>query len=557
MAHVGADGSWLRVNQQVCDMLGYKSDELMALTFQDLTHPADLNIDVDLAGQVLNGEIDRYKLQKRYFHKDGHIVWANLTVAAVRDDSGQFAHFISVLEDISEMRRMHITLAETEERFRALQETSPDGFMTLESVRNEIGRIVDFRWTYANAAAEKIVGRPASYLLGRRMLEEMPGNLEEGLFDAYVGVVETGRTWHKEFDYNHDGIKARFRTTAARAGDGFAVSFADVTDLHRSEERLRRVLNSVVAYIAVLSKDGTLLQVNEPSLDAANLSRKDVLGKPFWDTYWLNHSEQSRTQIRDAVARAARGERIRFDAEVRIREGASRVVDMKLAPLYNETGQVHEIIASGVDITDRKRGEEHREMLLRELSHRVKNTLATVQAMANHTMRNSSDFARFQSAYKGRLSAIARCHDLLVATEHVRVEISDLISTQVRPYARGDAKTVVVLDGEPLVLSGEAAHAFALVLHELATNAAKYGALSNQTGQVKIAWDKVSDETGNWIEITWTEVGGPPVTEPTRLGFGSTLIKQSLSHTLGGSSSVSYTESGLAANFRLPVKAAQ
>lgn len=434
IAHVGADGTWLRVNQQVCEMLGYGADELMSLTFQDLTHPADLHTDVGLVNQVLDGEIDRYKLEKRYFHKDGHIVWANLTVAAVRDGRGRFVHFISVLEDISEMRQVHIALAET-------------------------------------------------------------------------------------------------------------------------EERLRRVLNSVVAYIAVLSTDGAILLVNDPALTVAGLSREEVLGEPLWDTYWFRQSEESKARVRDAVTRAALGERSRFDVDVMVKDGTTRAIDFKLVPNHDEAGNVYEIIASGVDVTERKRGEEHREMLLRELSHRVKNTLAMVQAMANHTMRNTGDFERFQSAYKGRLSAIARCHDLLVATDHVSVGICDLVATQVRPYTRGDGKTLV-LEGKPLVLSGEAAHAFGLVLHELATNAAKYGALSNQTGQVHIAWDKVRDETGDWVEITWTEAGGPPVAQPTQTGFGSALIRKSLSHSVGGSASVRYAEAGLSARFRLPLDAA-
>ena len=434
IAHVGADGTWLRVNQQVCDMLGYGAEELMALTFQDLTHPDDLNIDVGLANQVLLGDLERYRLEKRYFHKDGHIVWANLTVAAVRDARGRFAHFISVLEDISEVRQAHIALAET-------------------------------------------------------------------------------------------------------------------------EERLRRVLNSVVAYIAVLSTDGAILLVNDPALTVAGLSREEVLGEPLWETYWFGQSEENKALVKDAVTRASLGKRSRFDVNVKVKDGAARVIDFKLVPNHDEAGNVYEIIASGVDVTERKRGEEHRELLLRELSHRVKNTLATVQAMANHTMRNTGDFARFQAAYKGRLSAIARCHDLLVATDHVSVDISDLVATQVRPYARGDGKTVV-LQGEPLVLSGETAHAFGLVLHELATNAAKYGALSNQTGQVQIGWVRVCDETGDRVEITWTETGGPPVTPPTQSGFGSLLIQKSLSHAMGGSASVSYAETGLSASFRLPLHAA-
>lgn len=434
IAHVGADGRWLRVNPQVRSMLGYSEQELMRLTFQDLTHPEDLNKDVDLAGKVLKGELDRYKMQKRYFHKDGHIIWANLTVAAVRNAKGDFVHFVSVLEDISEMKRMHEALEDSEARFRAVQETSPDGFMTFESVRDTTGRIIDFRWTYINAAAETMVGRKVDDLLGKRLLEEMPGNREEGLFDAYVQVVETGKTWLSEFEYDQDGVSAWFRATAARAGDGFAVSFAD--------------------------------------------------------------------------------------------------------------------------ISDHKRGEIHREMLLRELSHRVKNMLATVQAMASHTLRSASDFESFRSAFQGRLKAIARCHDLLVATDHTRVDMRALVESQVKPLARGD-DAAIVMQGTPLVLTGEAAHAFGLVLHELATNAVKYGALSNQDGKIIISWIMTEDEGKHWIDIAWVESGGPPVTPPSHQGFGTLLIEQSLSHSVGGRSFVSYAETGLVARFRLPQNAAR
>lgn len=108
--------------------------------------------------------------------------------------------------NINERKRTEQALRESEARFRAFQETSPDGFMIFRSLRDASGAIVDFEWLYANPAAERIVGRGADELVGRRLLEEMPGNREEGLFDAYVRVVETGERWQKEFPYRHEGL---------------------------------------------------------------------------------------------------------------------------------------------------------------------------------------------------------------------------------------------------------------------------------------------------------------------------------------------------------------
>ncbi len=163
--------------------------------------------------------------------------------------------FLNLYRQRQEIISQRDALRASEERFRVVQQTSPDGFMIFRSLRDHDRRIIDFVWEFANPASEVIVGRSQEEMIGKRLLQVMPGNKAEGLFDAYVSVVETGKTWQQEFEYTSDGINRWFRSTAAKVSDGFAVSFADVTQekrsmiaLRESEERLRlreRELHSI------------------------------------------------------------------------------------------------------------------------------------------------------------------------------------------------------------------------------------------------------------------------------------------------------------------------
>lgn len=140
-----------------------------------------------------------------------------------------------VFNNITERKQTEKILRESELRFRGLQQATPDGFMIFDAVRDESRQIVDFRWVYINPAAEKIVGKNQRDLIGRNLLEIMPGNRDEGLFDAYVAVVETGKLWQKEFQYRHENLDHFFLSTAVKVADGFAVAFSDISARKRIE----------------------------------------------------------------------------------------------------------------------------------------------------------------------------------------------------------------------------------------------------------------------------------------------------------------------------------
>ncbi|OJF94340.1 sensor histidine kinase [Pararhizobium antarcticum] len=224
-------------------------------------------------------------------------------------------------------------------------------------------------------------------------------------------------------------------------------------------------------------------------------------------------------------------------------------------------GRVHERDADGrptvflginLDVTDEQSSIQRTRLLLRELNHRVKNTLAMLQSLARQTLRQTSDPHLFMKAFSGRLQAISEAHGLLSDHEWGEIRLSSLFAKQISPYAR-DYDAQVEIHKDDISLGPDQAVGLGLVLHELATNAAKYGALSTARGKIVLTARSVTEETGRVLHLTWTEVDGPPVHPPERRGFGSILIERSLDKVLGSSVKVEYLPAGVTAIVRLPL----
>ncbi|MBP1861243.1 sensor histidine kinase [Rhizobium herbae] len=224
-------------------------------------------------------------------------------------------------------------------------------------------------------------------------------------------------------------------------------------------------------------------------------------------------------------------------------------------------GRVHERDARGkptlflginIDVTEEQGAAQRTRLLLRELNHRVKNTLAMLQSLARQTLRRTSDPQEFMTAFAGRLQAISEAHGLLSDHEWGEIRLSALLAKQLAPHVRDYEKQVEIHKDE-ILLGPDQAVGLGLVLHELATNAAKYGSLSVPGGKVVLTARGVDEDGHRVLHMTWTEVGGPPVDEPTRRGFGSILIERSLDKVMGSSVKVEYLRAGLTAIVRLPL----
>lgn len=227
-----------------------------------------------------------------------------------------------------------------------------------------------------------------------------------------------------------------------------------------------------------------------------------------------------------------------------------RFLDFIFQPMLSETGEAWGAFVEGSDVTDRVRAEAQQKLLLDELNHRVKNTLATVQSIASATLRTAESPAAFREAFQARLLALSATHDLLTATSWRQAGLRELLCGELDHYGRER----VSLEGPDAALSPAEAVAVGLIVHELATNAAKYGGLSAPGGRVQVSW-RVEDGV---LVLDWRELDGPaPPTGPRRRGFGTRLIERSLGGQLRGSAELAFEPQGLTCRLQLPLAVAQ
>jgi two-component system CheB/CheR fusion protein len=205
------------------------------------------------------------------------------------------------------------------------------------------------------------------------------------------------------------------------------------------------------------------------------------------------------------------------------------------------------------DITARAEAEAHRNILIAEMSHRVKNVLATVQSIGSQTLRQSHSLEDFKTAFNGRLLALARAHDLLINEGWAGAKIAVLVNRTLAPYRTGEDRRITT-DGPRIILRPQAGVALIMILHELATNAAKYGALSVPNGTLSVTWRRGDGDSDPRLRLDWIEVGGPRVKPPSHRGFGSNLVERSTAHELHGRATLDYREEGLRVELVFPLE---
>lgn len=341
-------------------------------------------------------------------------------------------------------------------------------------------------------------------------------------------------------------------------------ALARADELGEAERRRRRLSLSQRFFEAVLSQapdpifatdlQGRLLNWNEAAVDlfgprpdnsdaAATLARLPQA--------W-------RSALGDLLARVAAGEAV-TQREFQLPRRDGTVIDLSLsaAPVRDDTGAVASISFIARDVSERKQAEARQQLLLRELNHRVKNTLALVRALIRRTAQGSASVADFLESIDGRLQAMSAAHAVLSANWWRGVSLLELTRVILDPHLR-DGRVELDIDDVPL--PPDLASSLSLVLHELASNALKYGALSGLAGQVHVTGRfqerAKGDGPARQLTVVWQEEGGPPLRPPSRQGFGTRLLTQLISYQHGGDVAMDWAESGLTCRFTIPVEPA-
>jgi PAS domain S-box-containing protein len=319
---------------------------------------------------------------------------------------------------------------------------------------------------------------------------------------------------------------------------------AEVT---RTRARLRAMLDGLGPLAWLLTPDGRIMSANRAATAAFGRPESEMVGRPFWEFLVDERGDTDTKRIQAAISDASAGKDARFDFSIG-GEDDRHVFDLWIR-CKELTGN---LVASAVDVTARYESEQAQLLLMRELDHRIKNTLQVIQSVIRRTAKAQSTVEGFEHSLLGRVGAMSRAHELLAAERWLGANVSTLVTQETQSFdVGGDA---IRAAGPHVRLNPKGALAIALAMHELGTNASKYGALSSPNGVIEIAWEVDRSGMEPMLVIRWQESGGPEVKEPTRQGFGSMLIERSIAYELDGNTTVEYRREGLTCTIAIPLR---
>src|SRR6476659_10150058 len=335
----------------------------------------------------------------------------------------------------------------------------------------------------------------------------------------------------------------------------FSDSLRSQATLRERERRFRELLGALPAAVYTTDAAGRITYYNDAA--AALWGHRPPLGTSewcgSWKLFWPDGTPLPHDQCPMAVAlkedRAVRG----MEAAAERPDGTRVPFIPYPTPIHDETGKLVGAVNMLVDITDRKRAEEQHNLLVRELHHRVKNTLAMVQAITGSTARATDNIEDFKTALLGRIQSLAKTH-LLLSDEERSVNFAHVLRSELGAFDDGSHERIV-LSGPDVPLSSQLAVSLGMAIHELTTNAAKYGALSVYGGKVEVDWSVTIGATRRTLSFDWVESGGPSVTQPQRQGFGSRLLAYVLPGQIQARSRIDFAPHGVRVHCELPLPA--
>lgn len=485
--------------------------------------------------------------------------WWSFSYSPVRDDRGAVAGLLNVTTETTgrvvaeqERDKAIAELRRSEGQWRRLFETMEEGFILGAVLRDDAGRIIDWRYEEVNDAWYDLVGIARGGAIGRTIREVFPGIEDEWVLE-FASVVEAGEPVRFT---RQVGSLGRWYDGVAKAagGDYFTVLFTEVTDRVRREQRQSAIItlgdrlqalasvDDMVAATATILADSfevPVVDYDDIEAGAASVAIGGMVLTPFVEDLRAGRAIMKRDGMAPFVVMPV-VERGTLVALLHVSSAAPR--DWSAEEVQFLRDVAHRLRAA----VERLRAAERQEILNGELSHRVKNTLSVVQAIAMQTLSSQIDRGSME-AFGNRLKALAAAHDVLLTRSWAAAEIADVVQATLASFPADRVR----VNGPELPIGARTAMSLSLLIHELATNAVKHGALSVPAGHVVIDWAINEGQ----LEMRWVERGGPPAIAPTRRGFGSRIINMGL--TGSGDVKLHYASDGLTVEMTAPVRQVQ
>jgi PAS domain S-box-containing protein len=388
---------------------------------------------------------------------------------------------------------------------------------------------------FVNEAGRNLVGLPSLEAVRlTRIIDYFSADDQGRVLDEVLSAVRDTGFWEGELKFRNfqtgQVIPVLYNIFPVRDSIGAITAYGTVTRNLTERKSAEQRLGSLASIVessddAIVSKnlDGIIANWNKGAERIFGYTSEEAIGQPI--TIVIPADRQS--EERDILTRIRRGERIdHFETVRRRKDGTPIVVSLTVSPVRNAEGQVIGASKIARDITEQKQSQEQIATLAREAEHRSKNLLATVQATVRLSQSETSD--GLKRAIEGRLQSLANVHSLFVKTRWIGADLSTIATQELAPYSEKNQRRVRI-NGPPVFLEPDVAQTIAMTLHELATNAAKYGALAVPDGQLELNW---RDADGQ-LHLRWTESSGPKVQEPTHKGFGGRIIEQMIAQRSG------------------------
>jgi PAS domain S-box-containing protein len=469
------------------------------------------------------------------------------------DASGRLTGAVNMLVDISGRKQAEADLAERQAQLAVFVEHAPAAIAMFDREMRYLAAsrryVVDFRLP------------PDAQLIGKSHYEAFP-EIPQRWRDIHARVLAGEELSSEEDQFTRQDGRTEWTGWSMapwRGGDGRiggVVLFAEVRTeqvearraLADSEARFRATFENAAVGVALVGIEGSILRANKSFARMLGYSVEELTTRTFQD---LTHPDDLASNL-SVLNKTLVGEAESYCIEKRYvrKDGGIVWASLTVGCVRKTDGGVDYFVSVVQDITERRRVEEQQRTLLAELDHRVKNALATVSAVVSHSQQESRSVADFIAALDGRIRSMATTHELLSSHRWQGVSLTELVRRELAPYATCDNTEI---DGPGILLKPEAGHAMAMVLHELATNAAKYGALSTKDGRVSILWDRhPSADPRSHLVFEWQEIGGPPVVHPGNSSYGTSIIRELIPYELDGKVELVFASKGLRCRLEIP-----